>query len=81
MNGTISRAGENKSGTIRFLNFQGTHKGDLSLVFFRSDWKEFDDTMFESYIGKRVRVTGRVSVFEGNPQLVIARESQIQIDR
>jgi hypothetical protein len=32
--GRIAREGVSKSGAIRFLNFEGTQRGDLTLVFF-----------------------------------------------
>ncbi len=77
--GTISRVGENKSGTMRFLNFLGTQRGDLSLVFFLEKWDgSLTSEMLNSYIGKKVRVTGRVSEYQGNPQLEITEASQIQ---
>ncbi len=76
--GTISRAGENKSGTIRYLNFAGTQRGDLSLVFFLEGWQGgLTSEMLEAYLGKKVRVSGRVSEYQGNPQLVITEFSQI----
>jgi len=79
--GTISRVGENKSGTIRYLNFSGTQRGDLSLVFFLESWQGALSTeMLDAYIGKKVRVTGRVSEYQGNPQLVITEVSQIQVE-
>ncbi len=78
--GTISRVGENKSGTIRFLNFMGSQRGDLSLVFFLEKWEgRLTPEMLNSYLGKKVRVTGRVSEYQGNPQLEIIEATQIQV--
>ncbi len=79
--GTISRVGENKSGTIRFLNFLGSQRGDLSLVFFMEKWEgKLTPGMMDSYLGKKVQVKGRVSEYQGNPQLEITEVSQIQVE-
>lgn len=79
--GTISRMGENKKGTIRYLNFSGTQRGDLSLVFFLEGWQgNLTTEMLEGFIGKTVRVNGRVSEYQGNPQLVITEVSQIVVE-
>lgn len=76
--GTISRAGENKAGTIWFLNFEGTSRGDLSLVFFlEKNPVEFSKDRLEDAIGKQIRATGTVSVYQGNPQIEIRDWSQI----
>ena len=74
--GTVSRTGENKSGTIRFLNFQGGSRGDLSLVFF-VEKGDFSKSRLEEFVGRRIRVTGTVSTYQGNPQIEIKDWSQI----
>ncbi|MFZ4683939.1 MAG: serine/threonine-protein kinase [Terrimicrobiaceae bacterium] len=77
--GRIERAGVNKTGTIRFLNFAGTHRGDLTLVFFVKDAPaEFTPDRLSGYIGKTVRVRGQISTFEGAPQLVVSSLSQLE---
>jgi len=77
--GSIERAGVNKTGTIRFLNFTGSHRGDLTLVFFLKDAPaEFTAERLSGYIGKTVRVRGQVSAYEGTPQLVVNSFDQIE---
>ena len=76
--GTISRAGVNKTGTIRFLNFEGGSRSDLSLVFFESEG-DFSKEQLEAYVGRRVRVSGTLSAYQGNPQIEIRSWSQITV--
>lgn len=81
VNGTIGRFGENKSGTIRFLNFLGTQRGDISLVFFVEDNPvEFSQKTLESYIGRKVTVEGTVSEYNGTPQIEVRSLAQIRAD-
>ena len=77
--GTISRAGVNKTGTIRFLNFQGGSRGDLALVFFAGEG-DFSAAQLEAYVGKRVRVSGIVTAYQGNPQIEIRNWAQITVE-
>ncbi len=76
--GTIGRFGENKSATIRFLNFKDSVRGDLALVFFvRPDEQEFTPARLRSLIGRQVTVRGTVSEYNGAPQIEISSMSQI----
>lgn len=77
--GEIERTGVNKAGTIRFLNFLGTQRGDLTLVFFAERAPEdFTEDRIASFIGKKVRVNGMVTVYDGTPQITIDSFSQIE---
>lgn len=77
--GDIERTGVNKAGTIRFLNFMGTKRGDVTLVFFTERAPdEFTEEKLSAYIGKKVRVNGVVTVYQGTPQISIDSFSQIQ---
>ncbi|MDX2081531.1 MAG: protein kinase [Terrimicrobiaceae bacterium] len=78
--GTIGRTGVNKAGTIRFLNFRNSQRGDLSLVFFVSENpEEFREDRLESFVGRRVRVRGTVSEFRGDPQIEIPALTAIEV--
>lgn len=77
--GEIQRQGVTKTGSVRFLNFAGTQRGDLSLVFFTKGGAEgVSEEHLNEYIGKKVRVSGEVTLYNGEPQLVIKSFSQIQ---
>lgn len=78
--GRIERQGENKAGTIRFLNFAGATRSDLTLVFFvNRGGDNFSTDRLKSMIGRQVRVEGVVSEFQSNPQIEIDRLDQITV--
>lgn len=78
--GRIERQGENKTGTIRFLNFAGATRRDLTLVFFvNRGGDNFSTERLQSMIGRQVRVEGVVSEFQSNPQIEIDRLDQITV--
>ncbi|MBE2180588.1 MAG: serine/threonine protein kinase [Chthoniobacterales bacterium] len=78
--GMIGRVGESNSGKVRYLNFQGSGRGDLALVFFlRPGEKEFTKAKLERYVGKEIRAEGVISEYLGTPQMQITDFSQIQI--
>jgi hypothetical protein len=77
--GEIQRQGVTKTGSVRFLNFAGTQRGDLSLVFFtKGGTEDVSEQHLNQYIGKKVRVSGEISLYNGEPQIVIKSFSQIQ---
>jgi len=76
--GVIGRMGENKPGTIRYLNFEGGQRGDLALVFFLKNGNPaFSAERLGEFVGRRVRVFGTVTEFQGSPQIEIADLHQI----
>ena len=80
MEGVIGRVGENKAGTIRYLNFEGGKRGDLALVFFLKNGNTtFSMERLGEFVGQRVSVAGTVSEYQGNPQIEIADLSQITV--
>jgi serine/threonine-protein kinase len=80
--GTIVRQGQNRQGTIKYLNFSEDFKDTLTLVFFmRGNERVFTDEALRSYLNKRVRVRGQISEHLGSPQIVISDLSQIEIIR
>lgn len=78
--GEVGRMGESRNGQVRYLNFAGAARGDLSLVFFlRSDEKEFTQENLARYIGKTIRASGVVSDYKGMLQMQIRDLSQIHV--
>jgi tRNA A-37 threonylcarbamoyl transferase component Bud32 len=78
--GEIERTGVNKAGTVRYLNFLGTRRGDLTLVFFTERAsQEFTEERLSGFVGKTIRVNGTVRVYEGTPQIEIDSFSQIEM--
>ena len=78
--GTIIRLGQNREGTIRYLNFSDNYKDTLTLVFFvRGNERAFSEENLRKFLNKRVRVRGQISEHKGSPQIVINDLFQIQI--
>lgn len=76
--GTIVRAGESKSKTVRYLNFTNDYRESLALVFFVGKGGDlFSMERLHSWIGKRVRATGRVTEYGSNMQMEIERWEQV----
>ena len=77
--GTLVRAGENKTGTFRYLNFTQNYKDSLSLVFpVAKNPTEFTMEKLNEWSGKKVRVTGTVTEFSGNLQMTIEKWDQLK---
>ena len=77
--GTLAGSGENKSGTRRFLNFTNNFRDSVSLVFVvASKPEEFTMDKITAWTGKKVRVTGTISEFNGQVQMVIEKWDQVK---
>lgn len=78
VNGTVNRVGENMPGTIRFLNFESVPHNDFSVILpLKGGHAEFSRERLEALVGRKVRVTGKVSEFHGSPQMVVESPSQM----
>ena len=78
--GTIMDYGENRTGTLRYLNFSESYRNSLALVFFVKNNEEiFSKEKLESYIGKKIRVKGALREFQGKPQMLIDSDQTIEV--
>lgn len=76
--GVLVRSGENKAGTIRYLNFTQNYKESISLVFMVTKApEEFTKEKVDMWVSKKVRATGTVTEFSGQLQLVIEKWDQV----
>ena len=79
--GTVAAQGENKSATIRYLNFTKNYKEAISLVFMvGKGGEEFSKEKLAAFVGKKVRVTGTVSTYNDALQIKIDKLAQIQAE-
>ncbi|MCX7698309.1 MAG: OB-fold nucleic acid binding domain-containing protein, partial [Candidatus Goldbacteria bacterium] len=67
------------NGKVCFLNFHKDYKKYLTLVIFASDFKKFPDKPEKYYLGKNVKVEGRVKEYQGRPEIIIKTADQIKI--
>jgi tRNA A-37 threonylcarbamoyl transferase component Bud32 len=78
--GVVGRVGESRNGQVRYLNFTGAGRGDLSLVFFlRPGEEDFTKENLERFVGKSIRATGVITDYRGMPQMEITDFAQIDI--
>lgn len=74
--GETERSGKSGSGT-NFVNFKGA---EFYLITFKSDLREFKDgEPADLYDGKRLAVTGVVSVYKDKPQFKLTDPDQVQV--
>jgi serine/threonine protein kinase len=78
--GTPIRVGENKSGTILYLNFSENFRSTLTLVFFIADQPgEFTKENLTSFLNKKIRIKGVVGDYNGSAQIKVASIDQIKV--
>lgn len=67
------------NGKLCFLNFHKDYRQYLTLVIFASDFKKFPDKPEKYYLGKKIRVEGRIKEYQGRPEIILKTQDQIVI--
>ncbi|RME85947.1 MAG: hypothetical protein D6775_01455, partial [Caldilineae bacterium] len=67
------------TGKVTFLNFSEDYRSTLSIVIFASAYDLFPEPPVDYFRDARVRVTGRVQMYQGAPEIVVESPDQIQI--
>ncbi len=67
------------SGRACFLNFHPDYRQYLSLVIFASDFQKFPSRPEEYYLNKKVRMKGRVVLYQGRSEIILTSPSQITV--
>jgi hypothetical protein len=75
--GTVVRT--YNSGKAVFLNFHDPYQGYFSIVIWPEDWGKFSPPPEIKYRGKQVRVTGKIELYKGSPEIVVRNPEQIEI--
>lgn len=81
--GTVNEVFLPKSGSIAILNFGKDSKKCFKAVVFKSDFEKFDggaEGIKKKYTGKTVTVEGKVSMYQGTPQIAVKTPSQFKIN-
>lgn len=76
--GVIEKVSSDKDGGFRRLVFQGSVDGDLTLVFFSAENPAELIRKLANYVGRKIRVTGTVTVKDGAPQIFVDSFSQLE---
>lgn len=79
--GSVVMQGQNPRETVRYLNFAEDYKTALGLVFFLnySEGGSFTKEKLGEYVGKKVRVIGKLEEYNGAVQIKINKMDQIQV--
>ena len=78
--GTLTAQGENKTATIRYLNFSKNYKESIALVFVVDKGADqFTAEKLAAFVGKKVRVSGTVGTYNDTLQIKIDKLDQIKI--
>lgn len=71
---------ESGKGTPTLLNAGAKYPDSpLTIVIYGENRPAFSNKPEEFYIDKNICVTGRISMFKGKPQIVIAKEADIVV--
>jgi RecG-like helicase len=80
LQGKVSATGENRSGSIRYLNFTQNFRESVSLVFFAKDGGgTFTKEKLAAFVGKTVRVNGTLTEYNGSLQIRMESLDQIKV--
>lgn len=80
LEGKIARLGESNTGGVRYLNFADQWRTAVSLVFLPTKSKgAFTKEKLKEYVGKKVKVSGRLSEFRDALQIEIDTLEQLQV--
>ncbi len=81
--GTVNEVFLPKSGSIAILNFGKDNKKCFKAVVFKSDFEKFEggaEGIKKKYTGKTVTVEGKVSMYQGTPQIAVKTPSQFKVN-
>ncbi len=77
--GVVQRIGKDEASGIHFLNFSDS-RGGFVVVIFPKSLPAFEGTDFEAaYRNQLVRVEGRLSLYEDQPQIVVSSPAEISV--
>jgi DNA/RNA endonuclease YhcR with UshA esterase domain len=75
--GTVAKVSTSQRSATTFLNFCAPYPNQcFTAVIFQSARSLFTDPL--AWEGKKVRVSGRVKLYKGKPEIVLEKPSQIE---
>ncbi|MDC0937284.1 endonuclease/exonuclease/phosphatase family protein, partial [Pirellulales bacterium] len=77
ISGKVIRVGN--AGRVNFLNFESRQPHRFTGIVFGEELDKFPKPLKEMYEGKIVRIGGFVTLYKGQPQIVISRPDQVEI--
>jgi len=67
------------SGKACFLNFHEDWENHLTAVIFAADFEKFPDSPEKLYLGKRVKIIGKIKKYKDAPEIILNAATEIQI--
>jgi DNA/RNA endonuclease YhcR with UshA esterase domain len=67
------------NGKICYLNFDKNYQDNVALVIFPSSFVRFPGTPEKYYLGKNIRVEGRIKEYKGRMEIVLDSKDQVTI--
>ncbi len=77
--GQVVDVGATQDKHIHFINFSKQDRSAFKLVIFEDRRGRFPESLDQAYLNKLITVRGIVSLFNGDPQMVLASPDQIKI--
>lgn len=78
--GTPVKVGENKAGSVRYLNFTPNFKDSISVAFFVAKApNDFTKEKLGEWLNQKIRVTGKLSEFNGALQVAVDKPEQVTV--
>ena len=68
-----------KAGRVNFLNFDTNRPPQFTGIIFKKNLDHFPGPLKEMYLGKIVRIRGRIVAYQDKPQIVVTAPEQIEI--
>lgn len=79
LRGTPVALGENRAGTITYINFTQDYRESVALVCFHEDDPEgFRKEYLERFLGQNITITGRLDEHRGNLQIKVTAAADIR---
>lgn len=67
------------TANIQFINFSKTDRAAFKLVIQSRNFEKFPRSLPEAYLGKKIQAEGFITLYNGNPQIVLNTPDQIQV--
>jgi DNA/RNA endonuclease YhcR with UshA esterase domain len=85
VSGKVSRVGMSKSGMIVFINFEGVPSGGFSAVVRSANLPDIEQAaganLDAALPGRKIRVSGPISLYKEAPQIELKSADQIKVGR
>lgn len=84
IHGRVARIGQTKDGGITFINFEGNSRDEFVAIVRDEHLPKISSAvggeLSRVLPGRAVRITGRLELFRGTPQIALTRPEQLKLD-